>query len=149
VRGRIDHPEASLDDLDQDGAFADLFRRQYPALHRYLRRRVGPALAEDLAAQTFAEAYRHRGRFDGTRPSAVPWLHGIAHNLLRQHRRQEVRQLRAYARSGVDPAVSDLADGAAARVDAAGQGPRLAAALAPLARRERDVLLLFAWAGRG
>jgi DNA-directed RNA polymerase specialized sigma24 family protein len=62
-----------------------------------------PGPAEDLAAQTFSEALRSRARYPG-RAAAGPWLYGIAHNLLRGHRRAEERQLRAYARTGVDPA---------------------------------------------
>jgi hypothetical protein len=33
--------------------FAELFDRHYPAVLRYLRRRIGPDLADDLAAETF------------------------------------------------------------------------------------------------
>jgi RNA polymerase sigma-70 factor (ECF subfamily) len=128
--------------------FAALFDQYYPRLHRYLHRRVGPALAEDLAAQTFAEALRSRGRYPG-RADAAPWLYGIAHNLLRGHRRAEQRQLRAYARTGIDPATELDTDAVADRADAASLGPRLAATLARLRAKDREVLLLFAWEGLG
>ena len=127
--------------------FAGLFDQFYPRLRRYLHRRVGPALAEDLAAQTFAEALRS-ARYPG-RAAAGPWLYGIAHNLLRGHRRAEQRQLRAYARSGVDPVAELDVDALAARADAARLGPRLAATLARLRAKDREVLLLFAWEGLG
>jgi RNA polymerase sigma factor (sigma-70 family) len=66
-------------------------------------------------------------------------------NLLGRHYRDEERQLRAYARTGVDP-VLDTADVSDARLDAEGFRRRLAEALAELRSEERDVLLLFAWA---
>lgn len=129
------------------GDFAALFDQFYPRLRRYLHRRVGATLAEDLAAQTFSEALRSAG-YPG-RAAAGPWLYGIAHNLLRGHRRSEERQLRAYARTGVDPATELDVDAVAERADAASLGPRLAATLARLRPVDREILLLFAWEGLG
>ena len=133
---------ASLTDPREFGA---LFERHADPLSRYFVRRVGPVLAEDLVADTFVTAFRSRARFDGAYEDARPWLFGIATNLLRRQWRTEKRQLRAYARTGVDPAVDDIAE-AERRVDAAGTGPRLAKALASIPRKDRDALLLFAWA---
>jgi RNA polymerase sigma-70 factor (ECF subfamily) len=139
-----------LADQSEPDPIAVLFDRHYGAMYRYLRRRVGLPLAEDLASQVFAEALRSRARYDPAQPGAgAPWLYGIAHNLLRQHLRTEQRQLRAYARTGVDPLVADDTDAVVARVDAAAVGPKLAAALADLRSGDRDVLLLFAWADLG
>lgn len=53
--------------------------------------------------------------------------------------------LRAYARSGVDPVLS-ADDDALARADAALRQRELAAALAELRPRDREILLLRAWA---
>ncbi len=125
--------------------FADAFRSEYPALHRYLRRRVGATAADDLAAEAFAIALRRWGSFDQSRPLR-PWLYGIASNLLRHHWRDERRQLLAYAKSGVDPVTEDL-DDVLPRLDAATQRRELAAALARLRREDRELLLLHAWAG--
>jgi RNA polymerase sigma-70 factor (ECF subfamily) len=88
-------------------------------------------------------AFERRSRYDRTRPSALPWLLGIAVNLVARHYRDEERQLRAYARTGVDPiAGGEELD---ARLDAADTRARLAVALAELRPEERDVLLLHAW----
>lgn len=125
--------------------FSLVFTRHFAAVHRYLSRRVGAALADDLAAETFVAAFRARHRYDQAAPDARPWLFGIAANLLRRHWRAERRQLRAYARTGVDPLGDELAD-VDGRVDAAAAGPRLSGALASLSRADREVLLLFAWA---
>jgi RNA polymerase sigma-70 factor (ECF subfamily) len=125
--------------------FAVVFDRHFARVHRYLVRRVGAPLADELAAETFVAAFRARRKFDLVVLDARPWLFGIAANLARRHWRAERRRLRAYARTGVDPVGDELAD-AEHRIDAAAAGPRLAAALASLSRADREVLLLFAWA---
>lgn len=56
---------------------------------------MGGELADDLAADAFAEAFRVRARYEPLTVDARPWLYGIAGNLLFKHRRREVRRLRA------------------------------------------------------
>lgn len=126
--------------------FATIFDRHYDAVHRYLARRVGPDLADDLAAETFTEAFDVRHRFDTTHPNARPWLFGIATNLLRHHYRSEARRLRAYARLDHPGLAVDAFGEIETRLDAEGARPAIAAALARLSVDERNVLLLFAWA---
>jgi RNA polymerase sigma factor (sigma-70 family) len=126
-------------------AFMPLVERHHRILYGYLARRVGPDVAEELVSETFARAFALRERFDTQRPDARPWLFGIATNLMRNHLRSEVRQMRAYARTGAqdvdhhDEAASD------ARLDASVHSPALAAAIAGLSAGDRDVLLMFAW----
>lgn len=126
--------------------FADVFDRHYDAVHRYLARRVGSDLADDLAAETFTTAFDVRHRYDTAHPDARPWLFGIATNLLRHHHRGEARRLRAYARLDrpADPDGGFV--GVEARLDAGRAGPAIADALTCLSAGDRDVLLLFAWA---
>jgi RNA polymerase sigma factor (sigma-70 family) len=128
---------ASTSDPD---AFLAVFDRHFDAVYTYLARRVGIAEAEDLAAETFAQAFAGRARYDATKADARPWLYGIATHLLRRHWRTEERRLRAYARTGVDPLLG---------TDADASDPVLARALAELSRDERDTLLLHAWADLG
>ena len=106
---------------------------------------MGRDLADELAAQTFLVAFDRRARFDLSRTDARPWLFGIATNLLRRHHRHELRQLRAYARSAVDP-VLDPFDGVEDRIDASNMRRELVDALARIPSDELDALLLFAWA---
>ncbi|HXF74250.1 MAG TPA: sigma-70 family RNA polymerase sigma factor [Actinomycetota bacterium] len=115
-------------------------------MYGYLVRRVGPQVAEELAAEVFTQAFRQRGRFDPAREDAGPWLFGIAANLLRRHRREERRRLMAYARTGVDAVAHDETEEVDSRTDADAIGRQLALALATLRASEREVLLLFAWA---
>jgi RNA polymerase sigma factor (sigma-70 family) len=124
---------ASLADPE---AFAVLFDRHFDAIHGYVQRRVGPTLADEIAAETFTRAFDRRRRYDVSRENARAWLLGIAANLLRRHWRSERRRLEAYAKSGD-------------RDDAELPGPlaaELAAALTALPLREREPLLLLAWA---
>jgi RNA polymerase sigma-70 factor (ECF subfamily) len=130
--------------------FSEIFDRHHAELYRYLRRRVGPGLAADLAADTFVTAFARRGAYRPQSTDARPWLYGIAHNLLRNHLRHEQRQLAAYARHGAEPVADagalaefSMAD---ARADAAAVRAELARILAGMPARDRDVLLLFAWA---
>ena len=129
--------------LVEPRAFEPIFDRHFDAVHRYLHRRAGRELADELAAQTFAIAFERRAtcRAEG---SVLPWLYGIATNLLRRRRRAERRQLRAYARSGVDRWAASEEEGEP-RVD----GAALARALAAMRPRERDALLLYALADLG
>lgn len=127
------------------GSFAAIFDRHFDAIHAYLQRRIGRDLADELAAETFLVAFDRRAAYDVSRPDARPWLFGIATNLLHRHRRREVRQLRAYARSATDP-VLDAFEGVDARIDASGMRRELVDALAGVPAEELDALLLFAWA---
>jgi RNA polymerase sigma factor (sigma-70 family) len=131
-------------------AFAVIFDRHHGQLYRYLRRRVGAALAADLAAETFVIAFARRGGYRPQTQDARPWLYGIAHNLIRNHLRAERRQLAAYARHGADPLADPSAQAAFsmadARADSAAVSAELARILARMPSRDRHVLLLFAWA---
>jgi RNA polymerase sigma-70 factor (ECF subfamily) len=125
--------------------FARLYDRHALAIHRYVARRLGTDLADDLMAETFLRAFRQRHRYDPVHRDARPWLYGIATNLVSRHRRSELRFWRAIARTGVDPVVESPADRVVDRVTASHTG--LAAALAGLNGGQRDVLLLTAAGG--
>ena len=130
--------------LNEPTAFELIFDRHFGAVHRYLHRRAGRDLADELTAETFALAFSRRGSCRAT-GSVLPWLYGIATNVLHRYRRTERRQLHAYSRSGVDrwAAYEDEAD---TRVDGSSLDARLAGALAAMRPRERDALLLYALA---
>jgi RNA polymerase sigma factor (sigma-70 family) len=127
-------------------AFATVFDRHFDAVHRYLRARLGPFLADDLAAETFTRAFDARRRFDPSYADSRPWLFAIATNLVREHRRAEVRRLKALCRLDPRAQAATDEDAAIARLDAAAGGRELAAALASLRPKDRDALLLIAWA---
>jgi RNA polymerase sigma factor (sigma-70 family) len=125
--------------------FAVLFDRHAPHIHRYLARRAGRQVADDLVAETFLTAFAKRDRYDLGYSDARPWLYGIATNLVGQHHRDEARQYRIMQRAVAEPDVPDHADRVAAGVTAQATRARLDGALAGLPAGDRDVLLLIAW----
>lgn len=126
-------------------AFGELFDRHAPALHRYLTRRSDPTTADDLVAQTFLTAFERRTGYRADTDESLPWLFGIATNLLRRHFRAESRALRAHGRM-VDVQASDPTDAVAQRIDDARAVSQVLANLARLSRPLRETLLLYAWA---
>jgi RNA polymerase sigma factor (sigma-70 family) len=152
-----DDPPEPMEDFDDAavicGSWEDserlalLFRRHALAIARYVTRRLGPDVADDIVAETFLIAFRKRDRYDPAHSDARPWLYGIATNLVRRHRRVEVRQLRALARTGADPVTESFAEAVDARLSARAVSRPLAAAIAALPVAQRDVLLLVTWAG--
>jgi RNA polymerase sigma-70 factor (ECF subfamily) len=135
---------AALDD------FEAVFREHFRLVHRFIARRVGYALAEDLAAEVFATAYRRRAAYQPERGSLRSWLYGIAANVVRGHWRDEQQLLELDARVAHNslgaPSATQFADAADERMIAAALAPRIAGALAALNREQREVLLLHAWA---
>ena len=129
--------------------FEAVFREHFAPVHRFIARRVGKALAEDLAAEVFATAYRRRAVYQPERGSLRSWLYGIASNVVRGHWRDEQQLLELDARLARDLPlpVAQFADAADERVIAATLAPRIAGALAAQNGEHREVLLLHAWAG--
>ena len=122
-----------------------LFDRHAPHIHRYLARRAGRQVADDLVAETFLVAFAKRDRYDLGYADARPWLYGIATNLVGAHRRDQVRQYRIGQAATAEPEVPGHADRVAADVTAQAMRPLLGAALAGLPAGDRDVLLLIAF----
>jgi RNA polymerase sigma-70 factor (ECF subfamily) len=123
---------------DAPTLFEHVFERHFAPVLRYLRRRVGDDVADDLAAEVFTRAFAARSRYEPRMETALPWLLGIATNLVRMHRRAEQRALAAIARLSALPVIDDaLRDPA---------DDRIASAIATLPDDQRDVLLLYAWA---
>ena len=127
-------------------SFERRFDELFPAVHRYLARRVGTALADDLAAETFATAYRRRDDYDPGRGALRPWLFGIAANLVRNHWRAEQHLLELDARLAADVELREDLAMSDDRLSASLVAPRIAAALSELVADQREVLLLHVWA---
>lgn len=70
-------------------AFGELYSRHVAAVHDWHARRI-PWAAADLTAETFAQAWLVRRRFrDRREGTALPWLLGIARNVLRESARRD------------------------------------------------------------
>jgi RNA polymerase sigma factor (sigma-70 family) len=125
--------------------FAELFDRYSDMLYRYVSRRLGPEISEDLVGETFLVAFARRTHYDLTYTDARPWLFGILTKLLSRHRRTEAARYRMLQRSPVEDLMESPADRTAERVTAHASRPVLASTLAALSPKDRDVLLLVAW----
>src|SRR5712691_10943477 len=94
-------------------AFGTLFERHANAIYNYCFRRLGDwATAEDLLSIVFLEAWRRRDK-DLPPDKVLPWLYGIATNVVRNQTRSERRYAAALKRVPVpraDRRFTDLAD---------------------------------------
>lgn len=126
-------------DPDAVGRFTAMYDELYPRVYAYAVSRTGRMLAEEVTSETFCVAWR---RFADLPDPALPWLLGIARNVLRQSYRSEAKQeslaaeMRAWT-SGVDADVGDLV---ADRV-------AVLRALVALSEEDRELLTLVAWHG--
>lgn len=122
-------------------AFGALYERHLLAVYSWCHRRLGSA-ASDLTAETFAQAWLSRDRFrDEHSGSALPWLLGIARNVLRETIRHDRVESRARERLQLPV---DLADEDGYAAIEARLSPRLAlaTALEDLPDHEREALKL-------
>ncbi|MEV5749997.1 sigma-70 family RNA polymerase sigma factor [Actinoallomurus sp. NPDC052308] len=122
--------------------FSIIFDRYFTVIRRYAASRLGPAAADDIAADTFLAAFDQRDRYDLACPDARAWLYGIATNLIGRHRRNEIRLYRALGRSAARDDAGNHADRVADQVTAERLSPDLARGLARLSQGDRDALLL-------
>ncbi|HEY2696957.1 MAG TPA: RNA polymerase sigma factor [Pseudonocardiaceae bacterium] len=117
--------------------FVAPFWQHGTAVHAYLSRRAGRQDADDLLGEVWLQAFRSRARFDRRWPSALPWLYGIAHNVLRTYWRQHPPT----PSPGIPGESHDPWPSIDDRLDVA----NIRAALARLTEQERDAVLLVAW----
>jgi RNA polymerase sigma factor (sigma-70 family) len=133
--------EAATGDPD---AFAAVYDRYADRIHGYCYRRSASwHVAEEITSGVFLEAWRRRADVVVDPDAGVlPWLYGVAANLLRNHARSRRRYERFLARipgQGTEPDFSEEVDG---RVDRLAALEPLRRALASLSDDDRDLLLL-------
>jgi RNA polymerase sigma factor (sigma-70 family) len=144
----VDLPTRTQLRAGDGAAFGVLFDAFAGAVHRYATRWTGdPSAAEDVVSLTFLEAWRLREKLLPEGGSVLPWLLGIATNVLRNTGRSARRHRDAVQRLPAPPPVPDFAD---ELVERAHDAARLAAArraVGRLRRAEREVVLLCVWSG--
>lgn len=131
----------------EPAVFGELFHRHASRLHRYVARRAGDTVADDVTSETFMIAFERRARFDLAHDDASPWLFGIATNLIHRHRIAEARTLRSTERFVTENATLRTPALMDEQVEAHLEIKRVAKALRKLSVADRDCLLLFAWEG--
>jgi RNA polymerase sigma-70 factor (ECF subfamily) len=124
--------------------FTDLFAETYPAVLRFVDRRVHPSHAEDVAAEVFLVLWRRLDEVPADAEDARAWLFGVARRTLmariRGERRRQALAVRiavdghSQAHDGVDP------DLVARRLD-------LAQAWTDLSSVHQEALSLTVWDG--
>ncbi|HEY7707302.1 MAG TPA: sigma-70 family RNA polymerase sigma factor [Gaiellaceae bacterium] len=125
-------------------AFGELYERHADAIYNFCFRRTADwALAEDLTATVFLEAWRKRRRVVFDDDDAVrPWLFGVANNVVRN----ESRRLRRLGRALAGLGAPRPAPGAADRAEDEARMREVLAAVGRLPRREQDVLAVCVFA---
>ncbi|GAA0995403.1 sigma-70 family RNA polymerase sigma factor [Acrocarpospora macrocephala] len=102
----------------------------------YVVSRAGRQVADEVVSETFAIAWR---KFDQVPQHALPWLLGVARNVLRDNIRAEIRR-EGLAREMRDWVSGDVADHVAERLG-------VLKAMARLTTDDREILILVAWQG--
>jgi len=126
-------------------AFGLLFERHAKAIYNYCFRRLGSwAAAEDMLSVVFLEAWRRRDK-ELPEDKVLPWLYGIATNVIRNQRRSERRFAAALRRMPEPPPETNFTDSADERLDDETQMRRALDLFAQLPGHEREVFALCAW----
>ncbi len=119
--------------------FERLYDEHAQRLFGFLVYRTGDrALTEDLVADTFERALRHRRRFDPRKGKEKTWLYAIALNCLRDHQRRTRTGERALERA----AAGSSAEPGGGGLDRVESRDDLAQALETLSHEEREAVAL-------
>jgi RNA polymerase sigma-70 factor (ECF subfamily) len=133
--------------VDGDGdAFAELFARHVNAVANYaFRRTTNWSTAEDVTSLVFLEAWRQRRRVRFHQETILPWLIGVAHNVVRNMWRSSLRHRRALLRIRVEVADTPE-DDVAGRVDDERRMAQVRQLIDRLPPADRTMIELCAWA---
>ena len=127
-------------------AFGELFKRHSRSVYAYCARRTGNLdLAEDLTSVVFMEAFRRRRKLRLSNTSALPWLIGMANNVVRNADRSLRRYRSALARIPVSANGASSEEDAFSRLEAQEALTRSLKAISALTQGEKEVVLLVLW----
>lgn len=119
--------------------FDRFVRETYKPVGAYLLARIGKEEAADALAQVYEIAWN---RIDDIPGTPLPWLIGVARNVLRHHWRDEARRARLFERisDGLSHRSADIAETFVQR-------HTTLTAFQSLGDDDQDLLLLVAWDG--
>jgi RNA polymerase sigma-70 factor (ECF subfamily) len=127
--------------------FRHLFERYYQPITAYVRRRLPTDTAragvDDAVADVFLVAWRRWNEVSAM-ADPLPWLYGVAGNVVRNHRRSATRNLRLVSKMAETTDEPRSTSGPPSAVDDDGE---LATALASLSDDDQEILRLVAWEG--
>jgi RNA polymerase sigma-70 factor (ECF subfamily) len=124
----------AIPDPERAARFSRIYEAFYGRIHAYAARRVGAASADEIAAETFLVAWR---RFDVMPQEPLPWLYGVARNLVRRHQVQHARQEAARDAVRSERVLSDQPTEA--------ESSDVWTAWSRLSNADREILALIAW----
>ncbi|MGN9820470.1 RNA polymerase sigma factor [Streptomyces sp. SD11] len=130
--------------------FRDIYEECYPRVLAYTTSLVGRQVGEDITSETFTVAWR---RVRDLPQPALPWLLGVARNLVREMRRRDSHQYLLAAEEARRVGLGNGGGGSGGPAEvgdvAADVTDRAAAlqALAGLSDADRELLTLIAWHG--
>lgn len=124
--------------------FDRLYEEHYRHVLAYCARRTVPADADDAASEVFTVAWRRRDDIPGGE-RALPWLYGVARNVVSHQRRSTQRFRRLTTRvGGVQDPLPPTPDAVVVQREEYAQ---VRDAVEQLRISDREVLLLSAWEG--
>jgi RNA polymerase sigma-70 factor (ECF subfamily) len=124
--------------------YEDLYRSHAQGIYAYCLRRTTTDEARDATADVFVVAWR---RFDKV-PSgddALPWLYGVARNILADKQRSARRRSKLFAKSVAN--FEATVPGPEAQIVRNSEHEAVVSALGKLPEKDREVLLLVEWEG--
>lgn len=144
-KDEMEHSDAVLWARSRAGdpeAFGLLFDRHARLIYNYCFLRIGDReTAADLLSIVFLEAWRRREK-ELPADKVLPWLYGIATNVVRHQRRSERRYAAALTRLPKAESEPDFSGGIDETLDHERRAHRLFPLLQELPKREQDVLVL-------
>ena len=143
--------DVDLWDRAQSGspeAFGELFRRHATAVYNHVFRRTGSwERAEDAVSVVFLETWRLRARVVlDDRGTVLPWLLGVANNVIRRQSRTRLRHARLLARLPRPEDVPDHAHEVEQRLMDQERMREVLTEMASLSVAEKEVVALCVWA---
>lgn len=126
--------------MDLRRRFTSVYEANYPAVLRYARRQLPEHAAFEVVDETFTAAWR---RIADLPEPALPWLLGVAHNMISNQRRGDARRWRLTQRQAAEPWCGLEPDPA----DEVAERDHVRTALQSLTTSDRELLILVAWDG--
>jgi RNA polymerase sigma-70 factor (ECF subfamily) len=123
--------------METPDEFREMYTRHYDAVLRYAWRRVGADAAPDVAAEVFTTAWR---RMADVPRQPLPWLYGVARNVVANHARGRQRADRLLARVPRTTELRDIGDQVTS-------GSVIRQAWQSLGPGDRELLALIGWEG--
>jgi RNA polymerase sigma-70 factor, ECF subfamily len=131
--------------LNSPAGFGTLFERHGRAIYNYCFRRTADwSAAEDLTSIVFLETWRKRSAVRLQGETVLPWLYGVATNVMR-NRSRSLRRHRAALERLPHGHEADFADDVADRIDDEQQMRAILETFHTLPKRDQDVLALCVW----